>query len=135
VKLDTPHGRDPKERKRFAPIKGARRRAISIFERQANYHLASEWTVTLETGRTHQIRMHARFLGHAILGDALYGAPPRNAALKEACRGLKRHALHAEYLAFVHPNSKERLEFEAPLPGDLESLRVALAEMAVEYAD
>lgn len=130
VKIDTPHGRDPNDRRRFAPVKGAKRRAISIFERVAS-HLdqASEWTITLETGRTHQIRMHARFLGHPILGDELYGVRPRSDELREACATLERQALHAEFLAFEHPNSKERLEFEAPLPDDLVQLRERLEAM------
>jgi 23S rRNA pseudouridine1911/1915/1917 synthase len=130
IRLSTPHGRDPKDRRRFAAIKGATRRAVSIFELQSDFGEASELAVRLETGRTHQIRMHARFLGCPILGDALYGSRPRHEELKQACAELSRQALHAELLSFDHPHTGERCEFAADLPPDLESLRSRLAAMS-----
>ncbi len=86
----------------------------------------------LETGRTHQIRVHMTEAGHPLIGDPLYGrAKPR--ALKDlapaaraAVEGLGRQALHAATLAFTHPRSGARLTFESPLPADLRALIDAL---------
>ena len=73
---------------------------------------------TLETGRTHQIRMHLSEAGHAILADELYGRGSRDPLLVAAAEAIGRQALHARLLGFVHPVSGERLRFEAPLPDD-----------------
>jgi 23S rRNA pseudouridine1911/1915/1917 synthase len=67
--------------------------------------------VTLETGRTHQIRAHMRAIGHPVLGDHAYGGPARF--------GLERQFLHAARLAFVHPQTGEELDLSSPLPDDL----------------
>lgn len=72
-------------------------------------------SIRLETGRTHQIRVHMAYLGHPLLGDAMYGEPLRDEGLP-----LERQALHARLLAFEHPVTKERVTFTAPLPRDLE---------------
>lgn len=76
-----------------------------------------------KTGRTHQIRVHAAWLGHPIVGDERYGEERVNKALKN--RGFKRLFLHAEQLQFVHPVSNEMMHFKAPLPDELESLLAA----------
>ncbi|NOQ77634.1 MAG: 23S rRNA pseudouridine(955/2504/2580) synthase RluC [Methylococcaceae bacterium] len=76
-----------------------------------------------KTGRTHQIRVHAAWLGHPIVGDERYGEERVNKALKN--RGFKRLFLHAEQLQFVHPVSNEMMHFKAPLPEALESLLAA----------
>ncbi|HKK03995.1 MAG TPA: hypothetical protein VKA17_08710, partial [Gammaproteobacteria bacterium] len=85
----------------------------------------------LETGRTHQIRVHMAHIRYPIVGDPVYGgrlAIPRGAspALAEALRGFKRQALHAARLELVHPGSGEPVRFEAPLPADLQALLDAL---------
>ena len=89
----------------------------------------SRLTLRLETGRTHQIRVHMAHIGHGVLGDPLYGRG-RPARLPEPARGalaaLGRQALHAAGLAFRHPLSGERLSFESPLPPALEALATAL---------
>ena len=72
----------------------------------------------LETGRTHQIRVHLASIGHPIEGDAVYG--------KRGPRALERQALHAWKLAFVHPRSGKTVEFESPLPGDFRALLQSL---------
>ena len=69
----------------------------------------------LETGRTHQIRVHMSYIGHPLLGDQLYG-PAKNKA------GAKRQMLHAKVLGFMHPVSGEYMEFESPLPEDMEKV-------------
>ena len=73
--------------------------------------------VALETGRTHQIRVHCQLAGHPLLGDDKYGDQARNQRLRQ--QGLKRMFLHAHRLQFVHPSSGERLQIESPLPDDL----------------
>jgi 23S rRNA pseudouridine1911/1915/1917 synthase len=75
----------------------------------------------LETGRTHQIRMHARHLGHPIFADALYGRSPRDARLRKLADALGRHALHAAVLGFGHPDG-DRMRFESTLPAELVQL-------------
>jgi 23S rRNA pseudouridine1911/1915/1917 synthase len=80
----------------------------------------------LETGRTHQIRMHARHLGYPIYGDDLYGRPPRDPPLRELWTSLGRHALHAAVLGFEHPGGT-RLRFESELPEELQRLKASLS--------
>lgn len=125
------HGRDPHERRRFAPV--ARGPGI----RDAITHLAVERRLQgatlmrfrLETGRTHQIRMHARALGHPILGDELYGYRARTPTLQAVVTRMARQALHAGVLGFDHPVTGARVRCEAPLPPELES---ALRDLSPE---
>lgn len=126
--LDTPHNRDPADRKRFAPLEGnAARRAVTHVEVVRRFSSAAIAHFTLETGRTHQIRMHARHLGTPIFGDALYGKPPKDAARRGLWTGLGRHALHAEILGFEHPETGARVRFTSALPPALEALVTGLA--------
>jgi 23S rRNA pseudouridine1911/1915/1917 synthase len=79
--------------------------------------------VQIATGRTHQIRVHLSAIGHPIVGDALYGGVHRRVPHPlRAVTKLTRPFLHAERLVFTHPRTKERLEFTAPLPADLEAV-------------
>lgn len=129
--VDTPHGRDPGDRKRFAPVAGgSSRRAVthvSVVERLPGAAVAH---FTLETGRTHQIRMHARHLGCPIFGDALYGKPPRDERRRRLWTGLGRHALHAEILGFEHPRTGQKVRFTSPLSDELQALLQALRAMS-----
>ncbi len=131
-------GRDPKDRKRMA-IRASGKPAITHYGterilRDANsYAFASLLRCQLETGRTHQIRVHLASIGHGLLGDPIYGRgrPAKGAKLsdtaKAALGGFKRQALHAAVLGFVHPVTGEILHFESPLPADFEALLAALA--------
>ena len=118
---------------------GKGRRALTryqVVERyaggQAREGVASLVECRLETGRTHQIRVHMAHLGHPLLGDATYGSGFRTkaallaGAARSALEDLDRQALHAALLAFRHPRTGMPLRFERPLPADLARLRDAL---------
>ncbi len=115
---DTPHGRHATDRLRFTTrVKGGKR-AITRVEVVARFVGATHVRCTLQTGRTHQIRVHLAESGTPILGDDLYGRLPRDPLLATLWRGLGRQALHARLLGFTHPTTGEALRFEAPLPVD-----------------
>ena len=125
--------RSPRNRKKMAVARSGGREAVTRYETERRYGtagrpLAARLACRLETGRTHQIRVHLAHLGTPCLGDPLYGAgapaPPVKAAIAEA--GLTRQALHAAVLGFVHPITGEALRFESPLPPDLAGLQRAL---------
>jgi 23S rRNA pseudouridine1911/1915/1917 synthase len=107
-----------------------------VFPGRTGEPAASLLTCRLETGRTHQIRVHMAHLGHPLIGDATYGAGFRTKAtlLPEAARAaveaFPRQALHAAVLGFEHPVTREELHFESPLPQDLEDLLAALRQAA-----
>jgi 23S rRNA pseudouridine1911/1915/1917 synthase len=123
-RIDTTHARDPMDRRRFAPGGGGRR-ALTDFELIEALREAAVLRATLHTGRTHQIRMHARYVDHPVYGDHLYGRPPKSERERALWHALSRHALHAEVLAFDHP-SGERMRFTSPLPSELAELIAAL---------
>jgi 23S rRNA pseudouridine955/2504/2580 synthase len=99
--------------------------ATSVFEPLRTFGMASLVAVTLVTGRTHQIRVHAADIGHPVAGDDKYGSASFNAALKT--RGLGRLFLHAEMVGFRRPDDGQRVEFSAPLPPDLQRVLERLA--------
>jgi 23S rRNA pseudouridine1911/1915/1917 synthase len=106
--IDKPLGRDPKTKIKMAIVKDGRR-AITHFKVIERFNNATLIECRLETGRTHQIRVHLASLGHPLLGDPVYG-------YKKQKYNIKGQALHAKILGFVHPSSGKYLEFEAPLP-------------------
>ncbi len=120
--LKTRHGRDPGDRRRFSPHVDEGREAITHIQVLRALSDAALLEFQLETGRTHQIRMHCRLLGHPIVADQMYGGmggPPARRAISAA---LGRHALHAAHLGFRHPVTGVDLDFDAPLPPDLSDL-------------
>jgi 23S rRNA pseudouridine1911/1915/1917 synthase len=139
--IDAPLDRHPQARDKRA-VRAGGRHAVThwqVLERFAGRDgkpVASLLACTLDTGRTHQIRVHLAHIGHAILGDATYGsgfktkasllAPNARAALDL----LDRQALHANRLAFKHPTTGKLMEFSSELPADLAKLRTALASKA-----
>lgn len=123
--VDQPIGRDPHQRQRMAVVEDGRR-AVTRVEVKARWTAANLVEVALGTGRTHQIRVHLSHLGHPVVGDAVYGAEwyrGMGDSVRSWARELqvrvKRQFLHASRLAFVHPATGERLEFEAEFPKDL----------------
>ena len=128
--VDEPIGRHRSDRLRMA-IRSDGRPARTHYRVLERFRGHTYLRVKLDTGRTHQIRVHLAHLKHPLVGDPVYGgrlARPRGSgeALIAALRGFKRQALHAAALAFDHPVSGERLSFEAPLPADFTALLAAL---------
>ena len=107
-------GRHPINRKKQAVINSGGKVAISHFNIEASFSLASQVGIKISTGRTHQIRVQMAHIGHAVIGDKLYG----NRKYKKIVH-VDRHMLHASKISFMHPNRKECLSFEAPLPNDM----------------
>ena len=139
--IDAPLGRDrsdPTKRAVVAASKPDARHAVTRFRTEERFGpngaeaLAALVECRLETGRTHQIRVHMAHLGHPVIGDPDYGAGFRSKAkrLAEPARilaeGFPRQALHARLLGFRHPATGERLRFQAPLPADMRELAEAL---------
>lgn len=133
--VDAPLGRDPRNRLKQA-VRNDGRQAVTHYAVEQRFG-EERWTITrvqcrLETGRTHQIRVHMAHIGHPLVADPLYAtgfATKANGlpeALKSQVQGLGRQALHATELGFEHPQTHEILQFSAPLPTDLESLKKAL---------
>lgn len=116
--VDAPIGRDTNDRKMFTVTDRNSKEAVthfSVLERLGDYTLLE---LKLETGRTHQIRVHMKFIGHPLVGDPMYG---RNKGVK-----MNGQALHAKTLGFVHPDTGEQMEFTAPLPQDMEDVLASL---------
>ena len=124
--LRTLHGRHPVDRKRFSSKVTSGKAAVTHYEVVERLHDAALVRFRLETGRTHQIRVHAADHGWPLVGDPVYGFKPRDTRIAEVARALGRQALHAATLAFDHPVTGARLSFEAPLPADLQAALTAL---------
>jgi 23S rRNA pseudouridine1911/1915/1917 synthase len=119
--IDKPIGRHPSKRKQMAIVANGRK-AVSRFkvlERLAKFTLVK---VMLETGRTHQIRVHMASLGYPVAGDLLYNPKSSGSEAARQKLGLKGQALHAAQLSFTHPTTGMLLEFEAPLPEDFQTM-------------
>src|SRR5689334_12901902 len=123
--IDQPIARDPRHRTRMAVVRGGRA-AMSLYRVRQRFDRFTLLDVELKTGRTHQIRVHLAWLKHPVVGDETYGAGRDNtiqdAQIRARVRNLGRHFLHAEKLAFIHPQTNERVEFSSPLPPELSSL-------------
>ncbi len=115
--IDAPIGRNPRHRQQMAITSVGSREArthFRVLERFARHTLL---LLQLETGRTHQIRLHLKAIGHPVVGDPVYGS---GSVFKRV--PLKRQFLHASYLKFAHPITGNLMEFEAPLPDDLQAV-------------
>jgi len=114
--VDCPIGRHPSERKKMAVTEKNSKSAVThyrVLERFPGYSLIE---AKLETGRTHQIRVHMKYIGYPLLGDPLYGKGAKNPFFFEG------QALHAKTIGFVHPSTGEYMEFSADLPEDMQSV-------------
>jgi 23S rRNA pseudouridine1911/1915/1917 synthase len=130
--LTDPLGRHPTDRKRFA-VRRDGKPAVTHYRIETRYTDHTLLRVKLETGRTHQIRVHLSHIHYPLVGDPVYGGRlrlPRGAseALIQALQAFRRQALHAESLGFIHPDSGEWVVWQEPLPDDFARLLAALGE-------
>lgn len=114
VTVDRPIGRNPKDRLKMAVVPNGKR-AVTHFEVLERFNGYTHVRARLETGRTHQIRVHAMSINHHLVGDPVYG--PKNSKIK-----LNGQALHAKKLGFIHPTTKEYVEFDSELPDYFQNL-------------
>lgn len=130
--VNAPIDRHPRDRLRQA-VREDGREAVTHYRLRERFRAHTLLECRLETGRTHQIRVHMAHIKHPIVGDPLYGGPlklPKGATaeLIEALRGFRRQALHAETLEFAHPASGEPIRCSAPVPADMLALVASLRE-------
>lgn len=135
--IDAPIGRHPRDRKRMA-VSASGKQAITHFECIERYLGCARVSVRLETGRTHQIRVHMTHIGHELIGDPAYGRRlavlPRKIAEVPAVAGFNRQALHATRLSLIHPGTDEPMSFDAPMPDDMQHLCDVLQVTAADAA-
>lgn len=122
-RIEEPIGRDPQHRKKMTTRARRSREAMTRVTAAEDLSGVSLLHLAIATGRTHQIRVHLNAIGHPVVGDPLYGGVRRRVAphLRAVLR-LERPFLHAARLAFAHPTDGRRMEFESPLPEDLQSV-------------
>lgn len=129
--VDAAMGRHPRQRKKMAVTAVGGKPAITHYRLAQRFGHHSRITVNLETGRTHQIRVHMSHRHYPLIGDPLYGGRPRipkgaSDLLVDTLRHFPRQALHARSLGFIHPASGEQVQFECPLPEDIVNLIAVL---------
>lgn len=107
--IDAPIGRNPADRKKMAVTSKASKNAITHYRVLNRYNGFTHIKLKLETGRTHQIRVHMAYIGHPVAGDILYGP-------KKVIKSLNGQCLHARLIGFIHPRSGKYIEFETELP-------------------
>lgn len=137
--VDAPINRHPVHRTRMAVSEGGRE-SVTHYRVMERFRIHTYIRLNLETGRTHQIRVHMAHVDHPLVGDPTYGGRlrlPRGASLElsETLRGFKRQALHAAALGLTHPKSGETLRWEAPVPDDMLNLLAKLREDNVAHGD
>ncbi len=133
-RIEAALGRSTRDRKKQAVVPNGRYAATNWTVIRRLPPFASIVECRLETGRTHQIRVHMAHLGHGVIGDQMYGKPMRSGQMPDAVardclaeiRGFRRQALHAASLGFAHPVTGEALHFETPMPDDMAGLVAAI---------
>jgi 23S rRNA pseudouridine1911/1915/1917 synthase len=126
ITFDTFHGRHPANRKKFTSRTHRGKRAVTHLERVEILHGSTLVRCRLETGRTHQIRVHLADAGHPVIGDPLYGTSIGDPTLRQVSQALGRQALHAAVLGFEHPVTGEPMRFETDPPADFRAALDAL---------
>ena len=135
--IDAPIGRHPVDRKRMAVVPGGKD-SLTHYRVEERYRAHTLVRVQLETGRTHQIRVHMAHQHIPIVGDPVYGGrlrlpPGASSELQEQLAGLRRQALHAARLSLTHPSSGDTVSWSAPLPADMTRLIEALRADAQQH--
>ena len=126
-RIEAAVGRHPTDRKKMSTASRRGRDAVSVWRIRERFGSASLLEVDIETGRTHQIRVHLTAFGHPVVGDPVYGGAGRirtvaDAVVRARMKAMDRPALHAWQLGFTHPETGEALRFSSPLPEDMASL-------------
>ena len=119
--IDAPLARSPLNRKKMEVVSGGKR-AGTRWGRIAPLHEAALVECRLETGRTHQVRVHMASIGHPLIGDPVYGRTKKEHRDVLETLGFQRQALHAAHLGFIHPINGHALAFESPIPADMQEL-------------
>ena len=126
-KIDAPLARSPANRKKIAIIEGKRgKRAVTHWKKLGVLKDAALVECRLETGRTHQVRVHMASIGHPLVGDPVYGRSGRTHGKLLKDLAFQRQALHATELGFTHPVTRRALSFSSPMPPDMQELFKAL---------
>jgi 23S rRNA pseudouridine1911/1915/1917 synthase len=119
--VDAPLARSPSNRKKVAVVAGGKR-AVTHWQVLRPLRDATLVECRLETGRTHQVRVHMASIGHALLGDPAYGRDRKTTKPLLDRLGFRRQALHAQHLGFVHPITSSAMAFDSPMPADMQEL-------------
>jgi 23S rRNA pseudouridine1911/1915/1917 synthase len=128
-RIETLYGRDPRDRKKFSIKVKAGKRAVTNWRLLEDLGKAARMQAELETGRTHQVRVHFSAMGCPLLGDATYGRSPRDEQVRAIGRQIGRQALHARILGFHHPKTGKWMEFESAPPEDFVAALAALRQL------
>jgi 23S rRNA pseudouridine1911/1915/1917 synthase len=127
-RIDAAIGRDPADRQKMSTRARRARSAVTRVTYAYHFKGVSLLKVAIATGRTHQIRVHLSAIGHPVVGDKVYGGVHRRTGPNlRAVQRLIRPFLHSAKLAFTHPTDQRRVEFESPLPPDLQAVLDDLA--------
>jgi 23S rRNA pseudouridine1911/1915/1917 synthase len=119
--VDAPLGRSSSNRKKMAVVQGGKR-AVTHYNTIETLNGATLIECRLETGRTHQVRVHMASIGHSLLGDPFYGQPSKEQRKLLDSLGFERQALHAAHLGFIHPVTSVALAFDSRIPADMQEL-------------
>jgi 23S rRNA pseudouridine1911/1915/1917 synthase len=135
-RIDAPIGRDPGDRQKMSTRARRARNAVTRVTAARHFKGVSLLKVAIATGRTHQIRVHLSAIGHPIVGDGTYGGVHRRTAANlRSVQRLERPFLHSARLAFTHPADGRRVEFDSPLPLDLQAVLDEIVEREDEGTD
>lgn len=127
--INLPVGRHPVDRKKMSTASRSGREALTLWKIKETFHQTALLDIELKTGRTHQIRVHCKSMGHPIIGDSVYGPRRLMSRLSKSDKSLynvvhkvDRQMLHAYHLELVHPATRNKHRFVVPLPGDLQEV-------------